>query len=1568
MAPHLLGYLGVLPAGSQRFFSVKPCQCALATEYATAVRHRTRRLLILIAVLSQLLTGGFAPVHAVTYPFEIESAGTLYPYVASLWYSDDGGDSWYRFCSGTLIKSDVVMTAAHCSRDISGKGYDIAAQVGSDDFGPNTDSPGWVSVSQLWWNPRYSTKSLANDLGLMLLDSPVDSSFAKPLSLPTSSQIAATKSITKFTILGWGIDQNGDSPGVLQGANILDQAAVAKKIWKTSFNPLTMIAAGAYNKKEKVYSGGCSGDSGGPLVATLKNAKVLMGVTSWGSSNCNSARPTIFTRVSYYLNDIKAGEKRLRNLAAAALPPPPDTSEPDNFLISQNISFQAIPNKVYGTYLFSPSVTSDSDLQVTLETTTPTVCTVVDEYVNIIKVGSCSLTASQPGDADYAAAIPVTQKFSITPANLTVTASSPSVPYWITKPTVTPVYSGFVNSEKESSTNFTIGLIPPACLISAPLSSQNKKVKTNCSGGSATNYTFTYVNGTATIASLSDVVYGSTPFSLSAGSTSALTVTFASPTPTICSVVKTTVTLLKVGTCSITATQIGDSKSSVTESFKVTPATLVVTASSPSVIFGGSKPLVSASYSGFVNGDKETSASFKDGLVEPTCSTSYTILSEADSEPTTSCSGGSAANYTFSFVDGVVNIEKASQTITFGSLVNQVYGSASFIIAATSSAQVPVSFSSTTPAVCSVSNTTVSVLKVGKCTIAADQAGDASYAPATAITQSFTVTPAVLTVTASSPTVTYGSTKPAITPVYSKFLNGDTQSSETFKTGLIAPTCGTSYTPLSPVGTSPITLCSGGSSANYTFIFVDSTVTITKASQAITFNPPSTKTYGASNVALTASSNSNLAISFSSLSPKTCSVESGKVSILAAGLCELSASQSGDSNFNAAISVTASFTIEKAQLTVSASSGKVNFGASTILVLPTYSGFVNGDTSDSTSFADQLVPPLCKADLSVVIAVGESYSSVCAGGTSANYEFSNFVNGSYQVLATPPGAPTIGAARALNSTSATITYFAPAFKGGAVITKYTATSSPGGLTGFALQPSSGTITVTGLKAGISYKFTVTAQNSAGVSIASEISNSIDTTYYVGGTGPGGGLIFWDAGSSLAWGRYLEVAPKTWYGGNGDPVLRWSRNATTSISTGSVLGSGSTNTDAMVELDSAPGYAATAVRAYAGTGGTTLGQWFVPSKDELNLLCSFFTGQPQDPYRNYYDRCKGDAWAVGPTAYQLINGYYLSSSQDPTNNYVIMMNSSDYRRWELGTKDNAQYVKAIRAFGSDETQATPPGAPTIGAARALNSTSATITYFAPAFKGGAVITKYTATSSPGGLTGFALQPSSGTITVTGLKAGISYKFTVTAQNSAGVSIASEISNSIDTTYYVGGTGPGGGLIFWDAGSSLAWGRYLEVAPKTWYGGNGDPVLRWSRNATTSISTGSVLGSGSTNTDAMVELDSAPGYAATAVRAYAGTGGTTLGQWFVPSKDELNLLCSFFTGQPQDPYRNYYDRCKGDAWAVGPTAYQLINGYYLSSSQDPTNNYVIMMNSSDYRRWELGTKDNAQYVKAIRAFGS
>jgi hypothetical protein len=121
-----------------------------------------------------------------------------------------------------------------------------------------------------------------------------------------------------------------------------------------------------------------------------------------------------------------------------------------------------------------------------------------------------------------------------------------------------------------------------------------------------------------------------------------------------------------------------------------------------------------------------------------------------------------------------------------------------------------------------------------------------------------------------------------------------------------------------------------------------------------------------------------------------------------------------------------------------------------------------------------------------------------------------------------------------------------------------------------------------------------------------------------------------------------------------------------------------------------------------------------------------------------------------------------------------------------TATNAAGTSAASAASNSITATTVPQAPTIGTATATGGTTATVAYTAGA-TGGAAVSAYTATSSPGSLTGTGASP----ITVSGLTTGTAYTFTVTATNANGTSIASAASNSVTPAfiYWIENWNPG-----------------------------------------------------------------------------------------------------------------------------------------------------------------------------------
>jgi hypothetical protein len=105
----------------------------------------------------------------------------------------------------------------------------------------------------------------------------------------------------------------------------------------------------------------------------------------------------------------------------------------------------------------------------------------------------------------------------------------------------------------------------------------------------------------------------------------------------------------------------------------------------------------------------------------------------------------------------------------------------------------------------------------------------AKYESQTA-TQTITVTPATLTVTADDQSRAYGASDPTFSFQYSGFVNNENATVVT-----TAPACSTTATSHSDVGQYDIT-CTGGLAPNYTFKYVNGTLNITQANASISIN------------------------------------------------------------------------------------------------------------------------------------------------------------------------------------------------------------------------------------------------------------------------------------------------------------------------------------------------------------------------------------------------------------------------------------------------------------------------------------------------------------------------------------------------------------------------------------------------------------------------------------------------------------------------------------------------------------------------------------------------------------
>ena len=171
-------------------------------------------------------------------------------------------------CTGSLIKSNWVVTARHCPSPST-------VRVGSKD----STSGGTVATV------RRSVNHPSIDVKLLQLATSVTQA---PAPIPTSSGPVGTQT----RIIGWGLTcaTRGCAPNPTI-AHELDTSIVDDSKCTNSINgPYEICTANPGNK------GACYGDSGGPQVKKVNNAWVLIGVTSRsgnGDSTCGTA-PSIY--------------------------------------------------------------------------------------------------------------------------------------------------------------------------------------------------------------------------------------------------------------------------------------------------------------------------------------------------------------------------------------------------------------------------------------------------------------------------------------------------------------------------------------------------------------------------------------------------------------------------------------------------------------------------------------------------------------------------------------------------------------------------------------------------------------------------------------------------------------------------------------------------------------------------------------------------------------------------------------------------------------------------------------------------------------------------------------------------------------------------------------------------------------------------------------------------------------------------------------------------------------------------------------------------------------------------
>ncbi len=570
---------------------------------------------------------------------------------------------------------------------------------------------------------------------------------------------------------------------------------------------------------------------------------------------------------------------------------------------TQTITF-AQPGSALARVPVPLTATASSHLPVSFQSGTTAVCTVSGSTVTPLTPGLCTITATQDGNTDYAAAMGITRSFRVKAAQTIAFTQPGGAAAGVTVP-LTATASSHLPVSFHSAT-------PGVCTVpgkTARTLAAGTCVITATQGGNAAYApapdqarSFTVHAGTRpqTIRFRQPPpTMAGRPVVLSARATSQLPVSLRSGTRSVCTVSGTTVTALAAGMCTITASQGGNAvfrpARDVARSLEIQagPQPQMIHFSPPPAARAGARvPLIATATS-------RLPVTFRSASV-PVCTVSGTTATALAAGVCTiiASQGGSAL---FAAAPQVprsfqVTAGKVAQKITFAQPEGAATGAAVTLIA-TATSGLPVSFRADTQA-CAVSGTTVITVAAGACTVTATQGGNRVYGAARDVARTFPVR------AGKQPQhITFGPPPDAraglpVTPA-ARASSGLPVSFRSASPG-VCTVSGTAVIPLA-AGTCTITALQDGDTVYAAARAVTQSFRILAGQQAqtITFTPPAASPIGVP-VPLTASASSRLPVSFSSGTPAVCSVSGATVTTRTPGTCSITATQGGSTTYAAA--------------------------------------------------------------------------------------------------------------------------------------------------------------------------------------------------------------------------------------------------------------------------------------------------------------------------------------------------------------------------------------------------------------------------------------------------------------------------------------------------------------------------------------------------------------------------------------------------------------------------------------------------------------------------------------------
>ena len=417
----------------------------------------------------------------------------------------------------------------------------------------------------------------------------------------------------------------------------------------------------------------------------------------------------------------------------------------------QTITFNSLVPKTFGDASFDLFASSSSGLSVQYSSSNTSVATVSGSTVTIVGGGSTTITASQPGNSRYNAALSVEQ-------SLVVNKASQSI-------TLDPISDKVISDLDFDVTGAaTSGLTLSYSIVSGPASitgstisldgtSGTVIVEANQSGNSnylaapsvTTSFNVTdptKTDQTITFDPLTAKTFGDATFDLTATASSSLTVSYASSNTSVATVSGSTVTIVGAGSTTITASQAGDATfnpaTAVQQVLTVNKAdqTITIDPIDDKLITDAAFDVVASTTSNLTLGYAIISGPASiSGTTITLTGTAGTVVVEVSQDGNSNYNSASE-EISFEVLDQPA---KQDQSITFGSLIEMTYGDASFELTAIASSGLAVSYSSSDENVATITGTTVNIIGAGSAIITASQEGDESFNAAIDVEQELIV-------------------------------------------------------------------------------------------------------------------------------------------------------------------------------------------------------------------------------------------------------------------------------------------------------------------------------------------------------------------------------------------------------------------------------------------------------------------------------------------------------------------------------------------------------------------------------------------------------------------------------------------------------------------------------------------------------------------------------------------------------------------------------------------------------------------------------------------------------------